>query len=702
MKFFSKGNLGYLILGSLLVVYVALCTRWRDSLWGADAWEHHRAIIALTEDLWQPGNPTYATQDPSIRYSPYTVVQAAICRMTGLSPYDILSGAAVVNTLLLVVGLWGLLREFGETPSAAAALIVMVGLYGGAPGYANSYALADLPWHQVNPSAFGFALTPFLWVLFRRTSRAGRTGPALLVVSVLGAVVMLDHPMTGFFALLGLLVIAPTVPPDRYRRSMVNLSVVVGGVAILCMGWPWYNFAKAALSRPDNDYWFNKWILIQMLTNWCWPAILCGFAGLTVQRQSVRTFLLGAVFSFALGLISFAMRSPTLARLPMPALIFLHLPTAVFCHESGLLRPATWPGRVRAMVRGDARALFPSVVETMVALILISCLVPQLISVASSPHLARPYLAPLLGKPTKLVRLRGPLDRLLAGIGTRDVVLSDLETSWLIPSSRGRVIAAQHYEFFVPDQPRRIADLMAFFDEKTSAGCRLEILRRNRARWIVLNSSRITPRVFDDLMVPDAVVAHAGDLTLLDAGCWARSVNCTAPDRAHRAAEQGRYRPRQQPCPGVRAVQPPQGESAGRGLPEEPARGPRADPEASQGPAQGRHRGQRRSPGVVPAAPGDGPARRVRLGRPHQVQPHDARAAQGAPARRGVRRGQYAGRARCQGRPTLAGRGVRARQAEPLLDRRARLPDPACPAEEIREGLSDRRRRPCGHPGREV
>src|SRR5512142_1283709 len=148
MKFLSKGNLGYLTLGTLLVIYVALCTRWRDSLWGADAWEHHRAIVALVEDLWHPGNPTYATRDPSIRYSPYTVVQAVICRMTGLSPYDVLSGAAVVNTLLLVVGIWVLLQEFGEEPSAAAALIVMVGLYGGAPGYANSYALADLPWHQ--------------------------------------------------------------------------------------------------------------------------------------------------------------------------------------------------------------------------------------------------------------------------------------------------------------------------------------------------------------------------------------------------------------------------------------------------------------------------------------------------------------------------------------------------------------------------
>jgi hypothetical protein len=245
------------------------------------------------EDLWHPGNPTYATQDPSIRYSPYTVVQAVICRMTGLSPYDVLSGAAVVNTLLLVVGIWVLLQEFGEAPSAAAALIVMVGLYGGAPGYANSYALADLPWHQVNPSAFGFALTPFLWVLFRRTACAGRTGPALLVVSVLAAIAMLDHPMTGLFALLGLLVIALTALSGRYRRSLMNLALVVGGVAALCMAWPWYSFVKVALSRPDNDYWFNKYILMLMLMAWCWPAILCGFAALTVRRPLVQTFLTG-------------------------------------------------------------------------------------------------------------------------------------------------------------------------------------------------------------------------------------------------------------------------------------------------------------------------------------------------------------------------------------------------------------------------
>jgi hypothetical protein len=145
MKRLVNDDLAYLVVGTALVVYVALCTRWRDSIPGADAWEHHRAIVALVANLGHPGNPTYATDDSSIRYSPYTVAQALICRVTGWSPYDVLSAAAVVNTVLLVAGVRMLLAEFGESRSAAAALIVMVALYGETPGYANSYALADLP-----------------------------------------------------------------------------------------------------------------------------------------------------------------------------------------------------------------------------------------------------------------------------------------------------------------------------------------------------------------------------------------------------------------------------------------------------------------------------------------------------------------------------------------------------------------------------
>ena len=68
---------------------------------GADAWEHHRVIVALTRDLWHPGNPTYATRraiDPLLAL--FGCAALLICRQHRLDPYDALSGAAVFNTAL--------------------------------------------------------------------------------------------------------------------------------------------------------------------------------------------------------------------------------------------------------------------------------------------------------------------------------------------------------------------------------------------------------------------------------------------------------------------------------------------------------------------------------------------------------------------------------------------------------------------------
>jgi hypothetical protein len=530
MKRFVIDNFAFLAVSVLLVAYVALCTHWRDGILGADAWEHHRTIVCLVEQLWHPGNPTYATDDKSIRFSPYTVAQALICRATGWTPYDAPSAAAVFNTVLLFAGVWCLLREFGEKSSAAAVLVVMVGLYGKAPGYANSYALADLPWHQVNPSTFAFAVTLFAWVLFLRAVSAGRAGPGLLAASVLAGVAMLDHAMTGLFALLGLLLFALTVPPRRSLPRAVLYLVLVGtGAAAICIAWPWYSFLQAVRLNPDNDYWFNPYSLQAMLTVWAWPAYLCGLAALAVRRPIVRIFLLGSVVSLVIAVGDFVLRSPTIARLPLPAMILLHVPIGIFCHAHGLFRPATWPRRLRALVQADDAERYLAIVATMVALSYCGSLAPQLYEVATTPYLARPYLARLTGKPAKLVRYRALLDQLLQRIGPHDVALSDMETSWMIPSSRGRIVAASHFELFVKRQPERRADVTAFFDEAVGADRRLEILRTHHVRWIVLNFAVLPPRVVEALMEPEAVVDRVGTLTLLDAEVWAQPVRSQGP-----------------------------------------------------------------------------------------------------------------------------------------------------------------------------
>ena len=85
-----------------LVIYVALCTPHRENVWLADAWEHHRAVLALVHDPTGSTNPTFALDVPSIRYSPYSVAQAWVARTGSLDVYSVQSATAVFNTLLLV------------------------------------------------------------------------------------------------------------------------------------------------------------------------------------------------------------------------------------------------------------------------------------------------------------------------------------------------------------------------------------------------------------------------------------------------------------------------------------------------------------------------------------------------------------------------------------------------------------------------
>ena len=68
-----------------------------------------------------------------------------------------------------------------------------------------------------------------------------------------------------------------------------------------------------------------------------------------------------------------------------------------------------------------------------------------------------------------------------------DLVLSDIETSWLIPTFGGRVVAALHPQAFIPDLLTRQSDIDVFYQVDTSKDQRLKILERYRPRYLLLD-----------------------------------------------------------------------------------------------------------------------------------------------------------------------------------------------------------------------
>src|SRR4029453_9880792 len=148
--------------------------------------------------------------------------------------------------------LLGLLKAYGRTSAGTCVLLMIVGLYGTAPGYANTLGLPHLPRHQVNPPPFGLAGAVIAWMFFRRWAEPGRPAWIPLLLAVLLTAVLLSHAMTGIIFAVGLGAIALTAPTgDRGRLIVGAVAVVAVAVALSC-AWPWYPFWRALRSKPDN------------------------------------------------------------------------------------------------------------------------------------------------------------------------------------------------------------------------------------------------------------------------------------------------------------------------------------------------------------------------------------------------------------------------------------------------------------------
>jgi len=201
----------------------------------------------------------------------------------------------------------------------------------------------------------------------------------------------------------------------------------------------------------------------------------------------------------------------------MPATLLLQIPIGIFVYRTGLLRPQTWPARLRRLWRVDSGG--EPALELITGAFLVYFLIPQLWSILSEGKLARPYIAPLLHRQMKSHHVKAEYDQLLEPVGERDVVLGDLLTSWPVPSSRGRIVAALHFELFTPDQFQRRKDVESFFGPADRSE-REQIIKKYHIKYIVIAPDSLDRQVVSALLTPAAVVKRTERMVLLDAERW--------------------------------------------------------------------------------------------------------------------------------------------------------------------------------------
>jgi len=528
----------YLLLALALTVYVALVAPYRSEMLLADAWEHHAAVLTLTDDLISPGNSTYATDDPSIRYSPFSVAAALVSRATGWTPYEVLTGASVLNVALFLLAFYGFIRGFGEARIAFLAGICLIFLYGRAPGYANSFALSDLSWHSVNPSVLSMALNFFCWGLLWRAAQTAGVGAtwigSVVLSGVMLAVSVLCHGMSGVLGAMGVAALVSAVPAGQ-RLRQVACVLGVGVVSLgLTLAWPWYRFADAASGGGNVWYWFNVGVSKQMFFIWCAPVYLLALLALPHRVNPLVRFCLTLGFAaLGLGILASGVKSASLARLPLAATPVACIAVAYWMKASGF-GGWNWLRRVTAglggRMDGDGTVNAWAMTQVLAVVALLYGAVPQLLDVVSETHLARPLIAELAGRENKQPEHWNTYEAALAEIEPGDVVLSDLQTGWPVPSFRGRVVGANHLELFTPGQRERWDHTDRIFATDTDPAERRRLMTKYAVRWVLL--ARDSPLAVQ--IVPSAVVAESGRLVLMDAERWLAALHAPplrlAPD----------------------------------------------------------------------------------------------------------------------------------------------------------------------------
>ncbi|MET8827376.1 hypothetical protein ABZX40_23510 [Streptomyces sp. NPDC004610] len=282
----------YLVFGLLCWLVVSLAY-WRVPLC-CDAGLDAAVVERLAADLTHPRHPVAALPgDGSPAHTPYTVVQGALARVTGLGGWEAVRLAGPVNLAVLLTGVGRFVRMLTPRPwapvLALAALTLLWGTEAGPTGV--SLALLPLTAGLGDPSVCALGLTLWAWALTgtraRDTGRVRFVGPSGLpsplgyaALGVLYGLIALIDPLVGVGAGAG----AVALIGCGRLRALPRWGWAAATMAAVLWTWPYYDVFTAGFAHATGD----RSVLSPStgsLGGACWAALLAGIPALWLRAR---------------------------------------------------------------------------------------------------------------------------------------------------------------------------------------------------------------------------------------------------------------------------------------------------------------------------------------------------------------------------------------------------------------------------------
>lgn len=461
----------YILIVFLFFRFVAFAS---NGFWSGDFWEHSASIRELMERPSHPQHPILLLEMAHPFFSPYSYCAAIVARLLSISAVDILTLLGLTNFLLLAFGLKRFCSVISPIPSQITAfysLIFTLLLWGSNPWpYSGFFHFEIIESVLPYPSTFCAALSLIGLSIFLQPLKINWIFNFLILIIII-CFVLLSHPLTFIFLASGLFFLSFYNLDSLFSKPFFAFVLIILS-CIFCLFWPYFSLQKLLFGGSDIYHLSNAVMYLKIL-NRIWPnfllfpALYLAFkSGLT---KSILFWFITLCLIYAWGFIT---SNFSYGRIISFCILLLHITAAI-----GL---AQFESNIEKSNR-----LFCNIYRTLLIIILLTLTLISITPIANR-------LITITHQVIKHQVINNQVTYknivfIKNYVHSDQLVLSDTQTSWIIPTFGGKVIAALHPQAFVSDSTNRQHDIDLFFNLKTTKDQRIEILNKYHPKFLLLD-----------------------------------------------------------------------------------------------------------------------------------------------------------------------------------------------------------------------
>lgn len=507
---FLVRNKYWCLVAGLIAFYALTNVFFYQYYYELDTWAYSASIRELAKNPSNPSNPHLLSPAPAMWFSPYLFFWAMFQRIAGIDVFKVMGLAGVVNVFILSLGVYFFVREYFSSDDLLPFLVLVTMLFFWGKGWDFSGCF-DFDWLRYSsfyPSIFCLGLSMICFFLALRFVECGRVH-CIIGIALINSVILVTHVFTATFCFLGIALLSfrgEKMAPGRRIALLASIPVAFASALF----WPYYSIYRAIALTSEVGVPFAPELQMDVASR-LGPMILGVPVALYYLIKRKHVFLVLWLSICALMYLSACLINNSIgSRYVFFGAVLLSIFISLMARDS-----------YRRLI--VSRTTLPRLLAYSYIAILAMCVTYQCAKIGFKYAGYRSLEGILKGEPVAQGSVGkaflGKFDFLRSYVRDGDVVLSDPETTWVVPSFAGRSVSMwRHYNPFVIDIWERFIDVREFFEtEPGDIGYRREILRKYGVKYLLINSGHVSPELSADLKKLGRIVYDCDGMTLVDA-----------------------------------------------------------------------------------------------------------------------------------------------------------------------------------------